>query len=283
MFSSGFPPIRSFRRRIVYPILSLVVALGLVLGQPIVAQALPWAELILRGVQVIQLANLSDRQEVALGSQINEQIIRSGQARISRDRALANYIDEIGQRLAKASTRPQIPYTFQVVDDNRINAFATMGGFVYINTGLIKAADNEAQLASVIGHEIGHVVGRHAVNQMKEMATVGLGASAAGLNRSRAVALGVELALRRPHSRNAEYEADELGLKMLMNVGYAPSAAPAFMQKLVSASSPPTFLSTHPAAADRVARMNQQIPPDQRDVGTGLSTTAYRQRTSSLR
>jgi len=281
MLNLGLRAASRVRRRIFYPIISVVVALSIFLGQPLVSQALPWAEIILQGVQVIQLANLSDRQEVALGKQINQEVLR--QMRPNRDRQLNAYINDIGQRLVKASTRRQIPYTFQVIQSNQVNAFATMGGFVYINTGLIKAADNEAQLASVMAHEIGHIVGRHAVNQMKEQATVGLGAAAAGLNRSQAVALGVELALRRPHSRKAEYEADSLGLRMLSNAGYAPSAMPAFMKKLVSASQPPTFLSTHPATTDRIARMNEMIPASQRNVGDGLNPTEYRRLTSSVR
>jgi len=281
MLNLGLRAASRVRRRIFYPIISVVVALSIFLGQPLVSQALPWAEIILQGVQVIQLANLSDRQEVALGKQINQEVLR--QMRPNRDRQLNAYINDIGQRLVKASTRRQIPYTFQVIQSNQVNAFATMGGFVYINTGLIKAADNEAQLASVMAHEIGHIVGRHAVNQMKEQATVGLGAAAAGLNRSQAVALGVELALRRPHSRKAEYEADSLGLRMLSSAGYAPSAMPAFMKKLVSASQPPTFLSTHPATTDRIARMNEMIPASQRNVGDGLNPTEYRRLTSSVR
>ncbi|HIK14487.1 MAG TPA: M48 family metalloprotease [Leptolyngbyaceae cyanobacterium M33_DOE_097] len=281
MLNLGLRAASQARRRIFYPIISVVVALSIFLGQPLVSQALPWAEIILQGVQVIQLANLSDRQEVALGNQINQEVLR--QVRLNRDRQLNAYINDIGQRLVKTSTRRQIPYTFQVVQSDQVNAFATMGGFVYVNTGLIKAADNEAQLASVMAHEIGHIVGRHAVNQMKEQATVGLGAAAAGLNRNQAVALGVELALRRPHSRKAEYEADSLGLRMLANSGYAPSAMPAFMKKLVSASQPPTFLSTHPATTDRIARMNEMIPAARRDVGEGLDSSEYRRLTSSVR
>jgi len=281
MLNLGLRAASRVRRRIFYPIVSIVVAFSIFFGQPLVSQALPWAEIILQGVQVIQLANLSDRQEVALGKQINQEVLR--QVRLNRDRELNAYINDIGQRLVKTSTRRQIPYTFQVVQSDQVNAFATMGGFVYVNTGLIKAADNEAQLASVMAHEIGHIVGRHAVNQMKEQATVGLGAAAAGLNRNQAVALGVELALRRPHSRKAEYEADLMGLRMLANSGYAPSAMPAFMKKLVSASQPPTFLSTHPATTDRIARMNEMIPASRRDVGDGLNPTEYKRLTSSVR
>lgn len=271
-------------RRFLYPILSVAIALGLWLGQPIVAQAIPWVDLIIRGVQIVQLSSLGDQQEVALGRQINAQLVGS-QVRISRDRNLTNYINQIGQRLAAKSTRPNIPYTFQVVDNDAVNAFATMGGFVYVHTGLIRTADNEAQLASVIGHEIGHVAARHAVNQMKDAAIAGGVATAAGLDRNKAVAIGVDLALNRPNSRRDEFQADDLGLKMLTSAGYAPSAMPAFMTKLIrgGGGSVPTFLSTHPATQDRVARLNQAISGRNATVGDGLDSAAYQRMTRSVR
>lgn len=273
-----------FRRshRWVYPVLSLVVALGLWLGQPLVVRAIPWGDLILQGIQVIQLSNISDRQEVQLGQQINAQLVRS-QIRLHRDPRVQQYVDSIGQRLAASSSRPNIPYTFQVVDDSSVNAFATMGGFVYINTGLMRLADNEAQLASVIGHEIGHVAAKHALKQMKDMALARGVASLAGVNRNTLVNLGVELALRRPNSRNDEFEADQLGLKTLTQAGYAQSAMVSFMAKLLQrSSSVPTFLSTHPATSDRVARLQQMIDPSRANVGDGLDNAAYQARLRSL-
>ncbi|WP_421658949.1 M48 family metallopeptidase [Leptothermofonsia sp. ETS-13] len=267
-------------RRWVYPLISFVVALGLWLGQPVVARAISWGDLILQGIQVIQLSNISDKQEVQIGQQIDAQLRR--QIHLYRDPRVQQYVDEIGQRLAVQSSRPNIPYTFRVVDNSSINAFATMGGFVYVNTGLMKLADNEAQLASVIGHEIGHVEGRHAINQMKDLAIARGVASLAGVNRNTLVKLGVELALRRPNSRSDEFEADQLGLRTLTRAGYAPSAMVAFMNKLLRKSSTPTFLSTHPATGDRVARLQQAIDPSRANVGDGLDNAAYRARLRSL-
>lgn len=267
---------RRVYRRSAYFLLSCIVALGLWLGAAYPLQAISWPELLLRGIQVIQLSNLSDRQEVAIGKQINDQLVKS-EVKLYRDRAANEYIEEIGQRLAEASNRPNLPYTFQVVDDESINAFATMGGFVYVHTGLMAAADNEAQLASVIAHEIGHIAGRHAIRQMRQMAIAQGVASAAGLDRNVAVQLGVELALRRPHSREAEYQADQLGLKMMAEAGYAPSAMIDFMSKLLNKSSPPTFLSTHPATTDRIAAMRQTLGGTRTD-GEGLNNAAYRQK-----
>ena len=116
---------------------------------------------------------------------INQSLIKSGQVKIYRNRSIENYINQIGQRLVKTSDRPDIPYTFQVVDDDSINAFATMGGYVYINKGLIAAADNEAELASFIGHEIGQIANRHGIEQMRDRALARGLLSATGLDRNK--------------------------------------------------------------------------------------------------
>ncbi len=268
-------------RRWIYPLLSLVVAMGLWVGQPIAARAISWGDLILNGVQLIQLSNLSDRREVQLGQQINDQLT-SSQFRVVKDPDLNRYVNQIGQRLAANSARPNLPYTFQIVDDKSVNAFATMGGFVYVHVGLLKLADNEAELASVMGHEIGHITARHALKQMKEAAIQRGLAGAAGLSNSTAVAIGVELAINRPNSRKDEFEADQLGLKTLTKAGYAPGAMTAFMSKLMTQSSVPTFLSTHPATGDRVTRLNQAINPATAKKGDGLDNTAYKTRIRAL-
>lgn len=273
-----------FRRpRWVYPFLSLVVALIVWVGQPLLVRALSLGDIlrvIPSGIQVIQLANLSDKQEVAIGRQMNDQTI-SRQFRFYRNPELNQYVNQIGQRLAAQSGRTQIPYTYQIVEDKSVNAFATMGGFVYVTTGLMKTADNEAQLASVIGHETGHIVRRHLVNQLKEEATLQGVATLAKVNSNTIVNIGTTLALSRPHSRNAEYEADQAGLMMMGKAGYAQSAAPAFMSKLMRQSSMPTFLSTHPATADRVARLKQSVNPAMEN-GAGLDNAAYKARIRSL-
>ncbi|MFM7546662.1 MAG: M48 family metalloprotease, partial [Synechococcales cyanobacterium] len=134
----------------------------------------------------------------------------------------------------------------------------------------------------VIGHEIGHITGKHLANQLRQMSIIEGIATIAGVNRDRLVQVGVEYALRRPRSRQDELDADNRGLRMLTQSGYAPSAMPAFMQKLVTSASLPTFLSTHPAAPERVALLNQSIDPSRANVGAGLDGTAYKSRISSI-
>ncbi|WNZ23175.1 M48 family metalloprotease [Leptolyngbya sp. NK1-12] len=278
-FSNSF---RQWRRRWAYALISLLVASGLILTTPQPGQAVSIFDLILRGVQIIQLSTLSDRQEVALGRQINDQLV-SRELNLNSDRNVNNYINAIGQRLVPYSDRSDIPYTFQVVEDSKINAFATMGGYVYVTTGLIRAADNEAQLASVISHEIGHIASQHAIEQMRESALAQGLVSAAGLDRNTAVNLGVELALRRPNSRRDEFEADQRGLTTLTAAGYAPGAMVDFMRKLQNQPSVPAFLSTHPAVSDRIRALSQTIDPATANSGDGLDTASYRAQISSIR
>ncbi len=275
MFKHFWLTIRRTCGRGIYLFLSLIVAAGIWMVSPEPIQAFSLPELIFRGIQVIQLSNLSDRQEVTIGRQINQQLA-GREFKIDTDRATTAYINRIGQRLAEESDRPNIPYTFQVVDDNNINAFATMGGFVYVNKGLMTAADNEAQLASVISHEIGHISARHSIKQMRQMAIASGVASAAGLDGSKVVQIGVELALRRPHSRQAEYEADQLGLQIMGRSGYAQSGMVDFMKKLLNKPSPPSILNTHPDTASRISAIEQEINPDIAK-GEGLNNATYRQ------
>ncbi|NEO26128.1 MAG: M48 family metalloprotease, partial [Kamptonema sp. SIO4C4] len=259
-----------------------VTAFGLWAGTPQATQALPWLELLLRGAQILQLSNMSDRQEVALGEQINDQLtaqLAENGTPILDDERLTRYVNNIGQKLAAQSDRPDIPYTFQIVADRGINAFATMGGFVYVNAGLMALAENEAELASVVSHEIGHIVGRHAVNQMKDRAIAAGVMSAAGLDRSAAVQIGVQLALNLPNSREDELEADQTGLEDLRAASYDPRAMVTFMQKLQQQSRGrvPTILSTHPATDDRIAILQQALAenPPQPDENQGTNAQAY--------
>jgi predicted Zn-dependent protease len=265
---------RVWRRRWLYPLISVIVAISLCLSTPLPSKAIDLLPLLFQGVQIFQLSNLSTRQEVELGRQMNNKLRQ--EVRISRNRQLTSYIEEVGRRLAANSDRPNIPYTFQVVEDDAVNAFATLGGFVYVNTGLIQAAENEAELASVIGHEMGHIEGKHLVKQMRQRAIASGIAKATGLNRSQAVAIGVDLALNRPRSRQDEYDADTRGLKILTQAGYAPSAMVSFMKKLQGRSVIPTFLSTHPGASDRVKSLQRQIDDLPSNSNYGLDNADYK-------
>ncbi|NDJ24100.1 M48 family metalloprotease [Nostoc sp. B(2019)] len=269
-----FANYRLWRRRWLYPLISMVVALSLCLSTPLPGRAIDLFPLLFQGVQVLQLSNISPRQEADLGKQINQEIV--GSLRLYRNPEINRYVEQIGRRLAANSDRPNLAYTFQVVDDNAINAFATLGGYVYVHTGLLQAADNEAELASVIAHEIGHIGGKHLVNQMRQRAIASGVATAAGLNRNAAVGIGVDLALNRPRSRQDEFDADKRGLRTLTRTGYAQSGMVSFMQKLLTKGSVPTFLSTHPATSDRIDSLKRAINSQRSNGNYGLNNAAYK-------
>ena len=262
---------------------TLSLSLTIFLSNVTATMAVPWTELIFRGIQIIQLNNISDRQEVEIGKQIRQQLISDGRVKLYRDRQLNAYINDIGRRLVPVSGRSDIPYSFEVVDNPQVNAFATMGGFIYLHTGLITTASNEAELAGVVAHEIAHVVAKHSQGQMRQQAiTQGL-LSAAGLNRTQTVQLGVALALDLPKSREDEYEADRLGLEMLAKAGYAPQAMVDFMKKLQRlGSNTPSILSTHPNSAERVAVLQRMVGNGRGYQGDGTDEREYRYQIRSL-
>ncbi|WP_118167913.1 M48 family metallopeptidase [Nostoc sphaeroides] len=267
---------RVWRRRWFYPLISVVVALSLCLSTPLPGRTLDFLPLILQGVQVLQLSNISDRQETDIGKQINQEILGS-QVKLYRNSEVNRYVEQIGRRLVASSDRPNLPFTFQVVDDDAINAFATLGGYVYLHTGLLKAADNEAELASVIAHEIGHIGGKHLVKQMRQRAIASGLATATGLDRNTAVGIGVELALNRPRSRQDEFDADQRGLRTLTRAGYAQSGMVTFMQKLLKkGGSVPTFLSTHPGTSDRIDGLRRAINSQPSKGNYGLDKGSYK-------
>lgn len=264
------------QRRWFYPFISVCMVGAVTLGQPQVSQAIPWWQILIQGAQIVQISNMSDAQEASLGAQINQQLI-NGQVKIYRNQAATDYVNRIGQRLARNSDRPDVKFTFQVVEDDSINAFATMGGFAYVNTGLLKAADNEAQLAGVISHEIGHLTGRHSRERMRQAAIRQGISSIVGVDRDKLVQMGIQLALTLPNSRQDEYDADRRGMNAIIRSGYAPTGMPEFMKKLIRSDSPPAFLSSHPAVPERVINLQRMIPSTYQTRTDGLNGSIYKQ------
>jgi predicted Zn-dependent protease len=268
---------RLWQRRCLYPLISISIALTICLGTPLSSKAIDLLPLLFQGlpqvVKVFNLSNISDSQEVDLGQQMNQELRQ--EVRISRNSQLNSYVEQIGRRLAANSDRPNLSYTFQVVEDPAVNAFATAGGFLYLNTGLLKAADNEAEVASVLAHEMGHIEGKHLIKQMREQAIISGGATLMGLDRNKAVGLGVQLALNLPHSRRDELDADKRGLKILTRTGYAQSAMVSFMRKLQGSSSVPAILSTHPGTDTRITALQRQIKNQPSNQNHGLDNPVY--------
>jgi predicted Zn-dependent protease len=142
------------------------------------------------------------------------------------DIRIQQYVNEVGQRAAKASHRPELQYTFTVLDSEEINAFTTGGGFVYITRGIMNYLNSEAELTAVLGHEIGHVTARHPVRQQTQQTLSGIGAAAVGLVTGSGDLAGLAnyagAALVTGYGRDMELEADRLGAEYLAKTGLAP-------------------------------------------------------------
>lgn len=271
-----------WQRRLAYGTMAflMTLSLGAMLPRPAAAG---WLDIILPTVQVFQITNMSDKQEISLGGQVNQQLL-SQSFRLHRDANLTAYVDEIGQSLIPYSDRPDIPYVFQVVEDDSINAFATMGGYVYLTTGLLAAADNEAEVAGVLGHEVGHIAEKHALDQMRDVAIAQGVAGAFGLSRNQMVSIAVDVALTLPNSRRDELVADDHGFVTMGEAGYDQTGMATLMQKLDSGNSPPAIFSTHPNPRDRVARLQEMDSELALPSATaGTDTAAYSARVASLR
>ena len=266
-----------------------IAATSILLGlSSLPVQAVSWRDLFIRGSQVIRLQSISPRQEVALGAQMHQNLLSRG-VRLSRDRALNDYLNRVGSRISRYTRRPDVPYRFFVVQDQAVNAFATSGGYIYITTGLMKAADNEAQLASVVAHEAAHIDERHLVKQLRQSSlTRGIASSVFG-SRSALAGIGVDLLVNRPRGRRDEYDADEKGLRILRDAGYDTSQMTAFMSKLLGGRQAPTFLSTHPAVPARLRALDQMIKEGPRNecdsdripASCGVDEAEYRARVKS--
>jgi predicted Zn-dependent protease len=269
--------VRQIHRRGRYGAMALMLAVSLSLATPTPSQA-SLLDLLFQGVRYIQLSNLSDRDEVALGTQIDQQLKARGVRIYRGNPAVNDYVNAVGQRLAATSDRPNLPYTFQVVADDSINAFATTGGFVYIQTGLIRAAVNEAELAGVMAHEIGHITGRHVINRMQQATLANGIAGALRVRQDTLVNLGMQLALELPNSREAEFDADRRGFVTMGRAGYDTTGFITFLQTLERrGGNPPEFLSSHPNPGNRVSNLQSMHNQGTftATVGVGLDATAY--------
>lgn len=152
-------------------------------------------------------------------------------------KAIESYVDTLGQRLAKKSEMPDLKWTFTVLDDPIINAFALPGGFIYISRGLIALAENEAELAAVLGHEIGHVTARHTAQRYSKSVLTDVGATLFGIivgGPAGDLANYAGQAYLAGYSRGHEMEADMLGMRYMTKLGYNPKASASFFKKLAA-------------------------------------------------
>ena len=205
--------------------------------------------------------------EIALGRQLAGEVER--QAKIVDDPAIAEYVNRIGQNLARNSD-VNVPVTVKVIDDPQVNAFALPGGFVFVHTGLLLKADNEAEVAGVLAHELAHVAARHGTRQASRGQIANLASIPlvfmggwGGYAARQAAGLAVPLTFLK-YSRNFEREADLLGLQYLYKAGYDPAAMVDFFEKLeaMEKEKPGTMAElfrSHPITSERVKHTQKNI------------------------
>jgi predicted Zn-dependent protease len=239
-----------------------------------------------------QLALITEAQEVEMGREADRQTV--AELGLYPDEALQQYVQRVGASLAAKSERPRLSWQFHVADDSVVNAFALPGGYIFVTRGILAYLDSEAELVSVLGHEIGHVTARHSVEQLSraELASAGLGVAMIASEDFRRFGTLAQAGLGLlflKFSRDDERQADDLGLRYLTRLGYDPAPMPNVFRTLgrVSAASGadrlPTWLSTHPAPEDRYARLTQEIaalPPELRRGEVGRDS--YLQRLNGL-
>jgi beta-barrel assembly-enhancing protease len=206
-------------------------------------------------------------QEIALGKQLSIEVEK--QAKIVDDSIVSEYINRLGQNLARNSD-VTFPITFKLIESDEINAFTLPGGFVFINSGLFKASGNEAELAAAIAHEIGHAAARHATRQASRNQLVGYGSiplsvfgGLAGLAARQAANAAAPMAFMK-FSREFETEADLLGIQYLWKSGYDPNAAVDFFEALQSTEHREPgrvarLFRTHPLTSDRIEKTQKNI------------------------
>jgi predicted Zn-dependent protease len=173
-----------------------------------------------------QIFGMSEKKEIEIGQKMHVQVLQSMGA--YNDPELQDYVNSIGQKLAKVGSRPNLQYTFTVIDTEDVNAFAIPGGYIYISRGILPYMANEAELAAVLGHEIGHVTARHAAKQQSQGTMAGLaGIAAAVMTGQPALADLTNIAgaaIVRGYGRDMELEADRIGAELLAKTGYDPNA-----------------------------------------------------------
>ena len=239
-----------------------------------------------------QLMLVSESQEIAMGRDYDKQVVAS--IGLYPDSGLQRYIQQFGTRLAATSERPNLPWTFRVVDDPVVNAFALPGGFIYVTRGIFAHLNSEAELAGVVGHEIGHVTARHSVSQLskQQLAQLGLAVgtiASPAFERYAGIASQALGVLFLKYSRDAESQADDLGLRYLRRGNYDPREMPHVFEMLDRVSQAqgggrvPQWLATHPNPENRRGRIEQEIAAGpQSFAGTAVKREPYLQRLDGL-
>ena len=233
-----------------------------------------------------ELSLVSESAEIAMGQEYDPQVV--AEMGHYPDDDLQAYVSELGLRMAAESERPQLPWSFRVVDDPAVNAFAVPGGFIYVTRGILAHLNSEAELAGVLGHEIGHVTARHSANQMTRMQLQQIGLGIGALLSDRVanwadyIGLGLGI-LNLKYSRGDESQSDELGVRYMGRTGYNPEEMAGVFETLALVSGDPSsrtpeWISTHPYPENRgawILEMMAELPPEQLAEARTVRADAY--------
>ena len=218
-----------------------------------------------KGLRNLNFTSLE--KEIALGRQLAAEVER--QVALVTDPVINEFVNRVGQNIVRNSDA-QVPFTFKVIEDDSINAFALPGGFVFVNTGIILTADEEAELAGVMAHEIAHVTARHGTENATKGRIINLASipliflgGVAGFGIRQAAGFAIPMQFMK-FSRKAEEEADYLGMQYMYKTGYDPGAAVTFFEKVQAreTAKPGTMSSlfaSHPPTEDRIKKTNRNI------------------------
>ncbi len=217
-----------------------------------------------------QIIMLSPDQEMALGLQTEEEIFKT--EKVSRDPKYTVPVERVGKRIA-AATRMDLDWKFYVIENDKVpNAFCLANGHVFVYTGLFKYIDNDAQLATVMAHEIAHAIAHHVAERLSVAQLTGLAAAVATDIAARnggeytqlyqaAIGIGSQVGVMLPYSRMQESEADHIGLIIMAMACYDPREALKFWEKFSKAGKEPiVYLSTHPTSKSRIEQLKRLMP-----------------------
>jgi predicted Zn-dependent protease len=218
-----------------------------------------------KGAKLAQKANdlvFTEAEEVELGQKVSAEIRqRFG---VVQEASVTKYVTLVGAVLVTNTSRPQLPWTFIVLDTDAVNAFAAPGGFVHITRGALALMSNEAELAGVLGHEVIHITEKHTLAYLKKSAATGLALDASGKGDSKisaAVVGKMKEVVLQGFGRKEEMESDEKGLALANKAGYAPAGLGGFLQKLADRNKTSTekrgLFASHPEMNDRIKKLGE--------------------------
>ncbi len=230
--------------------------------------------------------NPSKQEEIALGREITGSLL--GAAPLVKDEALQKYVNKVGRIVANQSERADLPWKFGVIESSDLNAFAAPGGYVLITKGLYQQLTNEAQLAGVLGHEIAHIVQKHQLKVLQKQQLLNIGASLFtdkfGKNNQiaqKAIGSGAEISAR-SLDKNAEYEADRMGMILAARAGYDVYGLAEVLQTIGQTNktdnSVALLFKTHPHPDERLARLGDSVGSqlDKLKAGKTLENRFYK-------